>query len=707
MRSRQPWLSPLGFLLLFLFVVAAGPRALRADDRLDRLSPAHRTWLQEEVVYIITERERDVFLSLETEEERDRFIEAFWRKRDPNPATPENEFKDEHEKRIEHANKFLGRETFRKGWQTDRGRYYIILGEPRETQRFEGYSELVSIELWFYQSDPKLGLPSFFYLLFFKKNDIGEYRLYHPLIDGPSALLTASQFTPGSDNLAAVDALRKISSELAAASLSFDTSEPPDYQTGQPALGTDIMLARIEESPKRAIRTDYADAWLRYGNRVSADYSFNFVPSRSSFVVLAEPSGTPMVHFSVEIDPQNFTLETDEDKTKFYTTLDVTIEVRTPEGAMVVANDREAYLELKPSQVEQIKAFPFAYQDDFPLLPGKYNVTVIVRNRVLKQYTVAEKTLDIPVPDKANPSLIDVVAAFDATNVVGQVGEDEVRTFQVGSVRFQPSADDIFVIGETVHVVAQAFGASQAYKVRFELANGSEVLKSIVSPVEANGMVYDVIKLDDMVGGSYDLKATLLSPAGDALSNRTVTVTVSPRSVATRPAFFFRRGFNTQVPGLLPFIRGDQLWNLGRFDEAKAELERAVATGNAQFAPARWKLANAYLRERRADDALALLQPLESAFPSQYEVVAGVGFALYIKGDFEHAVTYLDRARQIRPPDVVLLNADGDSHQQLGHTEQARDAFQRSLQLDPKQPEIEERLTKLGGSSSGKSEKRE
>lgn len=703
MRSRLSWFSPLVF--LFILLVLAWPQHSRADDRLDRLSPAQRSWLEQDVVYIITERERDVYLSLETDEERDRFVEAFWRKRDPNPATPENEFKDEHYRRIEHANKFLGRETFRPGWQTDRGRYYILLGEPRETQRYEGYSELVSVELWFYQSDPKLGLPSFFYLLFFKKNDIGEYRLYHPLIDGPQALLTASQFTAGSDNLAAVDALRKISPELAAASLSFDTSEPPDYQTGQPALGTDIMLARIEESPKRAIRTDYADAWLRFGNRVSADYSFNFVPSRSSFAILAEPSGTPLVNFSIEIDPQNFTLETDEDKTKFYTTLDVTLEVRTSDGTMVLANDREAYLELKPSQVEQIKAFPFAYQDDFPLVPGKYNVSVILRNRVLKQYTVAEKELDIPVPDKANPSLVDVVLAFDSKNVVGPVGEDEVRTFQVGSVRFQPAADDLFVIGETVHLVAQAFGASSEYKVRFELVNGSEILKSIVSPVEANGMVYDVIQLDGLVGGSYELRATLLSPSGTSVSEKKVSVTVSPRSVATRPAFVYRRGFNTQVPGLMSFVRGDQLWNLGRFDEAKAELERAVATGNGQLAPARWKLANAYLREHRPDDALSLLRPLESAFPNQYEVVAGLGFALYIKGEFENAVSYLDRARQIRPPDTLLLNAAGDSHQQLGHAEQAKDAFQRSLQLDPNQPEIKQRLEALGGAATKSDEK--
>ena len=110
---------------------AAGQEELSRGEKIERLREDHREWIEQEVVYIITEREEDVFLSLETLEERNRFIEVFWEKRDPHPATPENEFRDEHYRRIEYANQYLGRDTFRDGWRTDRGRYYIILGEPR------------------------------------------------------------------------------------------------------------------------------------------------------------------------------------------------------------------------------------------------------------------------------------------------------------------------------------------------------------------------------------------------------------------------------------------------------------------------------------------------------------------------------------------------------------------------------------------------
>ena len=143
----------LGSLLPVLLACGFSTRSFAQDEQLERLSPEHRVWLEEEVVYIILEREREVFLSLETVAERNSFIEAFWRKRDPNSATPENEFQVEHYRRFEYANKFLGRETFLPGWKTDRGEMYILLGEPVEIQNFDGYNDIREVQLWFYQGD--------------------------------------------------------------------------------------------------------------------------------------------------------------------------------------------------------------------------------------------------------------------------------------------------------------------------------------------------------------------------------------------------------------------------------------------------------------------------------------------------------------------------------------------------------------------------
>ena len=130
-----------------------------ADERLDKLSPEHHKWLEQEVDYIITEDERDLFLSLETVEEAGEFIDAFWLHRDPNPAALENEFKEEHYRRLDYVNRSLGRETGRPAWKTDRGRIYIILGEPQRIDRFEAQNEVVQSEIWFYQADRRRAFP--------------------------------------------------------------------------------------------------------------------------------------------------------------------------------------------------------------------------------------------------------------------------------------------------------------------------------------------------------------------------------------------------------------------------------------------------------------------------------------------------------------------------------------------------------------------
>ncbi|MBN1222645.1 MAG: GWxTD domain-containing protein [Candidatus Aminicenantes bacterium] len=101
---------------------------------IEPLSESAKQWLDEVVPYIITNVEKEIFKNLPNEEERGKFIENFWKKRDPEPRTPENEFKLDYYRRIALANKFFSSGGI-QGWRTDRGRIYIILGPPNEIQR--------------------------------------------------------------------------------------------------------------------------------------------------------------------------------------------------------------------------------------------------------------------------------------------------------------------------------------------------------------------------------------------------------------------------------------------------------------------------------------------------------------------------------------------------------------------------------------------
>ena len=94
------------------------------------LGTSYKKWLDQDVRWIITDDERKAFMQLSNNEERDQFIEAFWQRRNPNPDSEENEFKDEHYRRIEYANEHYA--AGKPGWMTDRGRIYIVYGPADE-----------------------------------------------------------------------------------------------------------------------------------------------------------------------------------------------------------------------------------------------------------------------------------------------------------------------------------------------------------------------------------------------------------------------------------------------------------------------------------------------------------------------------------------------------------------------------------------------
>jgi GWxTD domain-containing protein len=100
--------------------------------RRELMDSSYKKWLDQDVRWIITDDERKAFMQLSNNEERDSFIETFWQRRNPNPDSEDNEFKDEHYRRIEYANEHFP--AGKPGWMTDRGRIYIVYGAADEIE---------------------------------------------------------------------------------------------------------------------------------------------------------------------------------------------------------------------------------------------------------------------------------------------------------------------------------------------------------------------------------------------------------------------------------------------------------------------------------------------------------------------------------------------------------------------------------------------
>ena len=152
-----PFFAAVTFIVTTAIALAAwqsepSQQGAAGQPQTDRAKPSpYVLWLDEDVVYIIADEERAAFQRLTTDEERGKFIEQFWLRRDPTPGTAKNEFKEEHYRRIAYANeRFAARD--KEGWKTDRGRIYIQRGPPDEIEAHpSGGVNTPPFEIWSYR----------------------------------------------------------------------------------------------------------------------------------------------------------------------------------------------------------------------------------------------------------------------------------------------------------------------------------------------------------------------------------------------------------------------------------------------------------------------------------------------------------------------------------------------------------------------------
>jgi TonB family protein len=173
------------------------------------------TWLHQEVLYIITPEERAAFQKLMANPERDEFIAQFWERRNPNPGSSPNVFKEEYYRRISYANDHF-KSSVRPGWRTDRGHMYILYGPPDEIDAHDA-SKPYPFEVWSYGHLEGVGNGVTF--MFVDQNGNGDF-----------GLTTAPWNWPSQDKAFAVGQRKiRISGAVTAAKLIKDTQVSPNY----------------------------------------------------------------------------------------------------------------------------------------------------------------------------------------------------------------------------------------------------------------------------------------------------------------------------------------------------------------------------------------------------------------------------------------------------------------------------------------------
>ena len=448
-------------LSLLLTVAVTGMTALyaqaeRNQDPSERprnvkpeLKKAYKDWLDKDVTYIITEEERRAFKKLQTDDERERFIEEFWRRRDPDPDTDENEYKEEYYERIAYANEHFASGI--PGWKTDRGRIYIMYGKPdeRETHPMGGSYERPSwegggstttypFEIWFYRY--LAGVGSGVEIEFVDPTGSGEYRIARnpfekdALAMVPGAGLTLSEqlgLSTKADRITGMHGIgnsnyqREQDSPFSRLQLLADLNRPPQVKFND--LATAVNTGVVEENPLNFdVRVDF---FRQSDERVITAFT---IQAENKDLVFQDSGGLQQARINI------YGKITSVANRRVGIFEDPVITTATTEE-LTEARDRKS-----------------AYQKAVPLQPGTYKVDVIVRDVASGATGIRHVGFTVPKYDSQKLSTSTLVLAAKLESLIDQPA---VGQFVIGQTKVIPNVSGTYRRGQPVGVYMQVYNA--------------------------------------------------------------------------------------------------------------------------------------------------------------------------------------------------------------------------------------------------------
>ncbi|MDH5468361.1 MAG: GWxTD domain-containing protein, partial [Candidatus Aminicenantes bacterium] len=673
----------------FLFVLFSVSLFYSADVKIKDLPSPYRKWLEEDVVYIITDKEKKVFLKLETDRERNIFIEAFWKQRDPNPTTPENEFKTEHYRRIAYANQWFGKESPGPGWRTDMGRIYIILGEPKSVDKFEYDAEIYPVIIWFYEGMAEYGLPDAFNVVFFKKTGIGEYELYSPIKFGPQQLLIHYKGDPG-NYLAAYYELKNIEPQVADISLSLIPGETAFSLS--PSMASEILISsKIPSAPQEKVQDLYAEKLLMYKDIVEYEYSANYIDNDSSIKVMRDHSGIFFVNYLVE--PKRLSVE--KYGKKFFTNLEVFGKVSDLKGNIIYQYEKSTQIEFTEEQMSSVKSKLFSFQDIFPLIEGNYKFNVLLKNAVSKEFTSVEA--DITVPQISSLQMSSLILASKAERNSKYKGKN--KPFLFGDIQLVPSPRNDFFRDENLYIFFQIYGLTDELKengnLEYSIYNQEKKVHSFTKNIKDYPSAPDFleeISLANIPYAHYIIKVSLLNENKEEILHEQNNFYISPLNYLPRPWVLSFPLPSSDDPVCLNII-GNQYLNTKNFEMAKTLLEMAYRKNplSAKYALDFCQVLFALKDYKSVKEVvLPFLEDQE-----KYVFSAILGQSSQALGELQEAISHYKDYLSHYGTNVNVLNAIGECYYRLGNNEEALVAWEKSLELSPNQERIKKMVESI------------
>lgn len=682
--------------IVVLFLVAVGSLfSAQEKVREKDLMSQYQEWLKL-TQYIIYPEEKEVFLQLSTDRERDIFIETFWKQRDPTPGTPQNEYKDEHIKRFQYANKWFSRGSSKPGWMTDRGRIYIILGEPISKDRYPSNISLYPCEVWSYYGDVSLGLPNHFSLVFFQRQGVGEYQLYDPVSDGPAALLLQGRNMDPFDYEGLYNEIREVAPALALVSLSLI---PGEFNYGfQPSPRNSIILADILNSPKQRVNPAYSTHFLNLRGVVSTEYLTNFVENVTDIAFIQDPlTGLNFLHFSIA--PATVSIDYYEPNDQFFCNYTVNVSLKAGEET-VFQYDRQFPFYFAPQELDRVRANGIALEDSFPVVEGQFELNILVTNSVGKEFTVHKRKIIVPeAPEgpaingpflgyRFHDSDINQHMPFQTANK--KLLYDPKKTFSRHediAVMFSilNMTQDLWRGGE-VKIFVRGLGeqntSEKTYTLRLENYPFREILNIDFS-----------IPAQELTPDYYELKMSFLDGEGTLIDEKKAEFAISLAEAVSHPIARMKP-FSLQNQFLLYYMLAEQYKKLGKDDKAEEHFAKAYNM-NKTYIPGIREYASFMLKNNKFDLALELVENIKQDKNSLFDYYLIKGQAHTGMGLYMQAIQSLEEGNRIYNSDTRLLNSLGYCYYKTAQKSKALDVLKSSLRVNPEQEDVKKLIAEI------------
>lgn len=499
----------------------------KSKKALKELDSPYRSWLTEDVTYIISPEEQKAFLQLETNEEREQFIEQFWLRRSSNPDLPDNDFKEEHYRRIAYANEHFASGI--PGWRTDRGRIYIIWGKPDEIESHPtggtydrpmseggGSTTTYPWETWRYRYLE--GIQENVILEFVDPSGTGEY---HMTMD-PSekdALLRV----PG----AGLSQLESMG--MASKTDRFTRSDGtfmPKTLGAQPASMNEFSRLELYAKVQRPPAVKFKDLEALVTTRiVRNEVHFNW---QTDFLKVT--NDTVLVPVTVQVPNTQLSFQSKDGVHS--ATLNIFGRVSTLTGRVVQTFEDSVSRDFPDSLFQQSLKLSSIYQKALPLRPGLYRLDLVIKDVQSGNVGVVNSRLAVPRYDDDKLEASSLIIAGQIEHVPAkQIGTGQ---FVLGSSKVVPRLEGNFTTIDKLGIYMQIYNLKPDEKSHksdaafvYTVKKGNQQVmqfKETSAEMKQTGdqiTIERLLPLSTLTPGKYTIEVA----ATDELSKQTITRT--------------------------------------------------------------------------------------------------------------------------------------------------------------------------------------